>query len=121
MIRVRELLFSIILITIFVVLLLQLRSIHYHSSLIKNFTIIKIFYTHEKVYLTLKNIIKVVNIDLFRHALRKITIVFQIKVARISNYAQTLLHFFYIIDSSAFSKKLQNVILTNYLINLQSN
>ena len=72
------------------------------------------------MYLTLKNAIKVADIDLLRHVLRKIIIVFQIKVARIFNYAQALLRFLYMIDSSTFFKELQNAILANCLINLQS-
>ena len=77
------------------------------------------FCAHVKMYLTLKRAIKFADIDLLRHALRKIIVIFQTKMIETSNYAQTLLRVLHLIDSSIVTKKFQNVILINSLINLQ--
>jgi hypothetical protein len=77
------------------------------------------FCAHVESYLILRYAIKYVDIDLLRHALRKITVMFQSRCADTSKYAQVLLYTLHTIDSIVSVTRLQNVILMNEIVNLR--
>lgn len=77
------------------------------------------FCSHGETYLTLKHAIKMADIGLIRYVLRKVTVMFQAKVAATPNYAKALLRMMHLVDSPAATKELQDAVLSNGLVNLQ--
>lgn len=75
--------------------------------------------THVEAYLILRYAIKHTDIDLLKHSLRIVTVMFQSRNANALKYAQALLFTLHTIDSLAFAVRLQKIILTNDLINLR--
>ena len=77
------------------------------------------FCANVEVYLTLRYAIKHADIGLLRHALRRVTMVFQAEVAGTPNYSYALLRVLHMVDSPAASVELQDSILANSLVNLR--
>ena len=69
--------------------------------------------------MTLKHVIETVDINFLRHVLRKVTIIFQIKINDTSNYNQTFLRMLHATDFFAVIMILQNVIFVNNFVNLK--
>ena len=69
--------------------------------------------------MTFKHVIETADINFLRHVLRKITIIFQIKINNTLNYDQTLLHMLHATNFFAATIILQNVILANNFVNLK--
>lgn len=73
------------------------------------------FCTIIEPYITLCYAIKHGDISLLRYALREVTVIFQVPVAKMPKYAKTLLKQIHIIDTKAVDPIFQEAYLVNAL------
>lgn len=78
------------------------------------------FCEHVEAFMTLRYAIKHADIGILRHALKEATILMLSKEAKTPKYAKGLLYTWHLVASSASNKRLQDYVLANSLVNLQS-
>ena len=78
------------------------------------------FIKHMKIYFQLRHFIKYDDIELLKHVLRNICVIFQISKENIFNYATKLIRFVHLYCSETSNVILQKAILINSFVNLQN-
>lgn len=78
------------------------------------------FIKHMKIYFQLRHVIKYDDIELLKHVLRNICVIFQISKKNIFNYAAKLIRLIHLYCSKTSNVILQKTMLINNFVNLQN-